>query len=564
MHWAKIQPGRGEIFFHFIISLTFLFDDADKGASVNNGDVETLHVYKGSQEGGVLNQSFNRPGSIVDTLYISFGVTEKPEFLILAVTFSAASYFSLSSQKVQYMRYGLPAFIFLLAIASCKLMKKKDSKVITKTTAVMVNRFQPVDWAHTTNIYEVNTRQYTVAGTFNAFAAELPRLKEMGVKTLWFMPVTPIAQKKKKGSLGSYYACSDYMAINPEFGTLDDFQALVKSAHEMGMKVIIDWVANHTGWDHKWTMEHPEYYKKDAATNDFQVASGMDDIIELDFGKPEMRKAMVDAMKFWVTECDIDGFRCDLAHWVELDFWKEARTALDAVKPLFWLGEFDELENPEYGEAFDASYTWAWMHKTKDFYQKSQPADSLYKVLNRYDDLGDSTMRAWFTTNHDENSWNGTEYEKYGDMAKALAVFSCTWNGIPLLYSGQELPNKKRIKFFDKDTIAWTGNHQLHDFYKTLLNLRTNNPALRSGDVAVQTFRIKTSDPLHVFAYLRKIGTKEVLVVLNLSAQHNLHFDITDKMVTGVYKNVFSGAANDFTAEKSFEMQAWEYLVYEK
>ncbi|MBK9463593.1 MAG: 1,4-alpha-glucan branching protein [Chitinophagaceae bacterium] len=428
----------------------------------------------------------------------------------------------------------------------------------------MQTRFKPVEWMHNTNIYEVNIRQFTAAGTFNAFVRELPRLKDMGVKTLWFMPVTPIAQKNKKGSLGSYYACSDYTAINPEFGTLDDFKSLVKQAHEMGFKVIIDWVANHTGWDHRWTKEHPEYFLKDSATNDFKRASGMDDIIELDFSNKDLRMAMKEAMKFWVTECDIDGFRCDLAFWVELDFWKEARKELDAVKPLFWLGEFDELEKPEYGEAFDASYTWTWMHKTEDFYKKSGTLDTLFTVLKRYDDLGDSTTRAWFTTNHDENSWNGTEYEKYGDMAKSLAVFSATWNGIPLLYSGQELPNLKRLEFFEKDVIKWNTKNELHDFYKVLLNLKTNNPALRSGDPTVQTFRIKTSDPKNIFAYLRKSGSREVLVVLNLSKQKDLHFDILDSIVTGTFRNAFSGSANDFTTEKSFEMQGWEYLVYDK
>ncbi len=428
----------------------------------------------------------------------------------------------------------------------------------------MTNRFSPVDWAHTTNIYEVNVRQYTEEGTFNAFAQYLPKLKGMGVQTLWFMPVTPIAQKNKKGSLGSYYACSDYTSINPEFGTLDDFKNLVKQAHEMGFKVIIDWVANHTGWDHKWTTEHPDYFLRDSITKDFKIASGMDDIIELDFKNPELRKAMKDAMKFWITECGIDGFRCDLAFWVELDFWKEARRELDAVKPLLWLGEFDELDNQEYGEAFDASYTWTWMHKTKAFYQDKQPIDSLLTVLKKYDDLGDSTMRTWFTTNHDENSWNGTEYEKYGDMAKLLAVFSATWNGIPLLYSGQELPNTKRIKFFDKDTITWTGNNALHDLYRILFKCKFNNPALRSGDPSVQTFRVKTSDPKNIFAFLRKKGDREVLVVLNLSPVKDLHFDILDPVVTGMFMNIFSEAANDFTSAKSFEMQAWEWFVYAK
>ena len=443
-------------------------------------------------------------------------------------------------------------------------MKKEDESKTKKNNKGMTNRFKPVEWSHSTNIYEVNLRQYTAEGTFNAFANYLPSLKEMGVKTLWFMPITPIAQKKMKGSLGSYYACSDYTSINPEFGSMEDFKNLVKQAHEMGFKIIIDWVANHTGWDHSWTKEHPEYFLKDSVTNDFKIASGMDDIIELDYKNPALRQAMKDAMKFWVTECDIDGFRCDLAFWVELDFWKEARKELDAVKPLFWLGEFDELEKPEYGEAFDASYAWTWMHKTEDFYKKQESLDTLLMVLKKYDDLGDSTMRAWFTTNHDENSWNGTEYEKYGEMAKALAIFSATWNGVPLLYSGQELPNLKRLKFFEKDVIAWTSTNKLNDFYKVLLQLKTNNPALRNGDPAVQTFRIKTSDAKNIFAYLRKNGGKEVLVVLNLSGQKDLHFDILDSNVTGIYTNVFSGAANDFTTNKSFEMQGWEYLVYEK
>ena len=329
----------------------------------------------------------------------------------------------------------------------------------------MLKKFKPVDWSHSTNIYEVNVRQFTEEGTFNAFAQHLPRLKEMGVKTLWFMPITPIAQKNKKGSLGSYYACSDYTSVNTEFGTLEDFKNLVKQAHEMGFKVIIDWVANHTGWDHKWTKEHPEYYLKDTATGDFKIASGMDDIIELDFSKPALRKAMKEAMQYWVSECDIDGFRCDLAFWVGLDFWKEARKELDAVKPLFWLGEFDELEKPEYGEAFDASYTWTWMHRTEDFYKQQLTVDTLLSALKKYDDLGDSTMRAWFTSNHDENSWNGTEFEKYGEMAKALDVVSATWNGIQLIYGGQEASNTKRIKFFDKETIDWQDKNRMSSFY---------------------------------------------------------------------------------------------------
>jgi len=421
--------------------------------------------------------------------------------------------------------------------------------------------FQPLNWTHNTNIYEVNIRQYTKEGSFKAFGKELPRLKDMGVKTLWFMPITPIAQKNKKGVLGSYYAASDYISINPEFGTLDDFRILVKDAHELGFKVIIDWVANHTGWDHKWTTEHPDYYKKDPATGDFQIASGMDDIIELNFHNQELVKAMIGAMKFWIEECDIDGFRCDLAFWVELEFWKEARKELDAVKPLFWLGELDPIEHPEYMGTFDAAYTWTWMHKTEDFYKKNLSLHVLDTVLKEYDAIGDSSMRTWFTSNHDENSWNGSEYEKYGNMAKALAVFSCTWNGIPLIYSGQELPNLKRLKFFEKDAIEWRENCELHDFYKTLLNLHTNNPALRAGDPGTKTEKLTPSDNQHIFAFLRKDGEQQVLVILNFSCT-SASFLLDS--INGKFRDVFSFKEMEFSNKKSFQLNSWEYLVFER
>ena len=458
------------------------------------------------------------------------------------------------------MIFSLAAIVL---VAGCNNDSKKEKTHMTQVS-------KSPEWSHSTNIYEVNIRQYTPEGTFNAFVKELPRLKEMGVQTIWFMPITPIAQKNKKGTMGSPYACSDYTSINPEFGTLDDFKNLVKEAHRQGFKVIIDWVANHTGWDHVWTKEHPDYFLKDTATNDFKIASGMDDIIELDYKNPALRKAMIEAMQYWVKETDIDGFRCDLASWVEVDFWQEARPLVDSLKHLLWLGEFDELETPEYGKVFDASYTWTWMHKTKDFYQNHLPLNVLDSLLQRYSNIGDGSMRAWFTTNHDENSWNGTEYEKYGKMAKALAVFSATWNGIPLLYSGQELPNMKRLEFFEKDAIAWTGKYELQDFYKTLLNLHSNHPALRAGDPNVTTYRLKTTNDLsagadeNIMAYLRKNGDREILVVLNLSANGPLHFSITDEKLTGSFKNVFSGANINFASEKDFEMQAWEYLMYEK
>lgn len=419
----------------------------------------------------------------------------------------------------------------------------------------------PQEWKHTTNIYEVNIRQYTKEGTFRAFEKEMPRLKNMGVKTLWFMPVTPIAQKNKKGSLGSPYAASDYTSINPEFGTMDDFKHLVNEAHRLGFKVIIDWVANHTGWDHVWTKTNPEFYLQE--NGDFKMASGMDDIIELDYENQEMRKAMIDAMKFWIEETDIDGFRCDLASWVTVDFWKEARPEVEKTKPLFWIGEFDELESPEYGKIFDASYSWKWMHKSAEFYKENQLIHELTDLLRKYSQIGDSSMRAWFTTNHDENSWNGTEYEKYGDITKPMAIFSATWNGIPLLYSGQELPNLKRLEFFEKDPIEWTNNCQMSDFYKILLNLKSSNPALRGGDSNVVTYLLNTSANDKIFAYIRKNKWNEVLVVLNFSKE-NVEFTIEDENVAGAFKNIFDGTKRDFNNGKNFSFKVSDYAVFEK
>ena len=446
-------------------------------------------------------------------------------------------------------------FITLLTTIACT---NNPVKTIEKTTNMQTESAE--DWIKSTNVYEVNLRQYTQEGTFNAFLKELPRLKDMGVQTLWFMPITPIAQKNKKGSLGSYYAAADYTSINPEFGTLDDFKNLVNQAHEQGFKVIIDWVANHTGWDHIWTKEHPEYYEKEENGN-FKAASGMDDIIELDFHKPELRKAMIDAMRFWIKETGIDGFRCDLAFWVELPFWIEAKEALEKDKKLFWLGELDPLEHPDYMQVFDAAYTWTWMHKTEEFYKKKLPLSTLDSVLERYQ--AKPGMQAWFTTNHDENSWNGTEYEKYGEAAKALAVFSCTWPGLPLIYSGQELPNMKRLQFFEKDVIDWKDNHELHGFYQTLLKLHSEHPALNGDRTIAPVFKLTTSATDKVLAFLRKNGSREVVVLLNLSKEP-VDLEVNDTRAEGKFTEVFGDAKNDFSSNRKFRMEAWSYRVFEK
>jgi alpha-amylase len=409
-------------------------------------------------------------------------------------------------------------------------------------------------WILRTNVYEVNLRQYTTEGTISAFRYHLPRLRAMGVETLWFMPVTPISEKKKKGSMGSYYACSDYTGIATEFGNLEDWKSMVSEAQAMGFKVILDWVANHTGWDHRWTIEHPEWYERDPATGDFLAAHGMDDIIELDFNNSEMRTAMINAMRWWVEETGIDGFRCDLAFWVDLDFWIEAKASLDTLAPLFWLGEFDALTNPDYLQVFDSAYTWSWMHHAQEFYQKSVSRTYLFELLQQYRAL--PGYPAWFTSNHDENSWNGTEFEKYGAMAALLAVFSCTWPGIPLLYSGQELPNRKRLQFFEKDTINWEPENKLHGFYATLLGFRAQHPSL-AADAACTILSTNAGDEVLVF--LREAAGDKVLILLNFTGEARqlwLH-DI-------LYASAITEPFNGFEQERlpdSWMLGPWGYQL---
>ena len=422
--------------------------------------------------------------------------------------------------------------------------------------------FRPVSWAHHTNIYEVNIRQYTDEGTLAAFAVHLPRLKDMGVQTLWFMPLQPIGRYHRKGILGSYYSISDYISVNPEYGTLDDFDSIVREAHSLGMKVIIDWVANHTAWDHVWTLTRPEFFSKNESGGFRPPFPDWSDVIHLNYENKNLWLAMADAMRFWVSNFDIDGFRCDMAHLVPLDFWKYARTELDKGKSLFWLAETEE---PRYHEAFDASYTWEFLHKMESYWKRETNMDGLFDVLLRYDRLfPSSAIRMYFTSNHDENSHSGSEYERLGQAARAFAVLCATWNGIPLIYSGQELPGTQRLAFFEKDPIQWTGVFGLHNFYKILLELHSCHPALGAADNDVITYRISNSQNEQVFSYLRKNGENEVLVILNLSAIDDLIVEITDPMISGVFKDVFLGDFNDLSLNRGLTMNAWDYRVYTK
>lgn len=415
-------------------------------------------------------------------------------------------------------------------------------------------------WTAQSNVYEVNLRQYSESGSIKDFQKHLPRLKAMGVHILWFMPITPIGiegRKMTSADLGSYYAVRDYKAVNPEFGSMADWKALVKKAHAMGFKVVTDWVANHSAQDNPWAKQHPEFYVHDSTG---KIVSPFDwtDVYKLNYQNSALRDSMIDAMKFWVTQTGIDGFRCDVAEEVPNDFWKRAISSLRKIKPLYFLAEGDKPELHEAG--FDETYTWSLMGIMSDIYKGTKTLKQFDSALNaniqRYPK---NAYRMFFTTNHDENSWNGTEFEKYGDAHKAYAVFTQTmYQSVPLIYSGQEEPNTKRLKFFVKDPIEWK-KYSYASFYKTLLNLRKSTPAL-AADAAYT--RLNSSKDEAIFSYLRSKAGKKVLVVLNLSAQAQ-QFQIPDQRISGNPLNVFLKTKEKIHSNHTFSIEPWGYIVYD-
>jgi glycosidase len=450
----------------------------------------------------------------------------------------------------------------LLLLAGISTYSCKQGPAAVETN--MQDTILPMDWVKNANIYEVNIRQYTPEGTFNAFRAHLPRLKEMGVDVLWLMPVYPVSKDRRKGSLGSYYAVGDYMGINPEFGTLDDFKALLGDAHNLGMKVILDWVANHTGWDNPWIKEHPEWFTQNDKGQIIDPIGpdgkswGWTDVADLEFSNMEMRQAMIDAMKYWVGRVGVDGFRCDVAGAVPDEFWVDARAQLDSIRPVFMLAE---AEHPPHrnNESFQMSYGWSFHHIMNKIAKGEEDATAIGKWLEEDRAKYEKGFHMHFITNHDENSWNGTEFERLGEGVKTFAVLAFTFDGMPLMYSGQESALNKRLRFFEKDTIQW-GNYPMKDFYATLLQLKHQNKALWNGEAGGEPRIIDNTNEKAVVSYLREKAENRVVVVLNLTGEPQ-EVSLKGNDYVGDYTNVFANRSQTLTEDMVFQLNPWDYLV---
>lgn len=415
-------------------------------------------------------------------------------------------------------------------------------------------------WSDNATIYEVNIRQYTAEGTFKAFEEHLPRLKEMGVKILWFMPIYPISSTKRLGSLGSYYAIADYQEINPEFGTKEDFKHLVKTCHEMGFKVILDWVANHTGWDNGWITEHPDWYTKNAQ-GEIIYTETWEDVADLNFENEKLQNAMIKAMTYWVKEFDVDGYRCDYAGGVPLEFWEKARTKLERIKPVYMLAEDDKsLALMKY--AFNSNYGWSLYHDLNSVAKGSKKADSLTGYFkNAVKNYPEGTYPLHFIDNHDENSWIGTVEERMGVAQQAMLTLIFTVPGMPLIYSGQEVNLDHRLEFFDKDEIVWE-DFQNEELLTKLIHLKLDHPALWNGNAGGEITFLESSSE-RVLVYERQKDEDRIVVLLNLSDKEvNVKFKLESEFVGTELMTAESVSLS--AGENERALRPWGYVVISK
>jgi alpha-amylase len=421
-------------------------------------------------------------------------------------------------------------------------------------------------------IYEANIRQYSKEGTFNAFTADIPKLKKLGIKIIWLMPIHEVGMKNRKAFgdkaieqvpeadrskyYGSHYSVKDYRSVSPNYGTKADFDKLVNTAHQNGMYVILDWVANHTAWDHEWVTKKNKYYTRDK--NGKMIAPfDWTDVAELDFTNQDLRKAMIADMNYWLTNHDVDGFRCDVAMEVPKDFWENATVALNKTKPVFMLMEAEQTDLME--KAFDMQYGWTVHHIFNKIYKGENTVKNFDEYMTKTQGAKLDDIYMNFTSNHDENSWNGTEYERMNDAVKTFAALTYIMPGMPLIYNGQEYDLNKRLKFFEKDEIPHTTGKMM-EIYEKLAQLKLNNPALNGGKNPATYKRIKTSNDESLLAFEREKGGKKVIFIANLSKQSIAGYIET----TGEFKDYLTGVAIDLPKGENISFAPWQFYIFEK
>lgn len=444
--------------------------------------------------------------------------------------------------------------IFIYTIAAILFFACKSSSNVQQS-----NLIAP-EWSKNGVIYELNVRQFTPTGTFSEAETHLDRLKELGVDIIWLMPITPIGLESRKGPLGSYYSVKNYTEINPEYGTIDDFRRFVATAHSKGLKVIIDWVANHTSRDAKW-INNKDWYVLDSLGNPV-APFDWTDVAKLNYSNESMRKEMLNSMKFWIEEADIDGFRCDVAGEVPVDFWDNATKELREVKSdIFFLAE---AETPELQiNSFNSYYAWNLHHIMNKVAQGKANADTLRSFLSSlYNKFPKNTYPMNFTSNHDENSWNGSEFERMGVYVKPMAALSFLMPGIPLIYNGQEVGFNKRLEFFQKDTINWEGDSSYGELYKNLAALRKENSAfslMQEGSFALPIIEGKNN--IFIIKYEKENSC--VAGFFNFT-QDTISINLTNEIKSGKYKIFNKADSIELNPGVEIIINPTDFIIYHK
>ncbi len=418
------------------------------------------------------------------------------------------------------------------------------------------------DWSKNAAIYQVNTRQFSAEGTFRAVEQQLPRLHKLGIDIIWLMPIHPIGEENRKGTLGSPYAVKDYFAVNPEFGTMEDLKKLVAAAHDQGMHVILDWVANHTAWDNVIVHEHPEWYDRDYK-GDLHPTPWWDwsDIIDLDYSQPGLREYMTRAMKFWVEEAGVDGYRCDVAGFVPLDFWNEVRKELDEIKPVFMLAEWEARDL--HAEAFDMTYAWSWNEAMHKICTGKADVNSLYTYYAWNEcAFPPNSIRMTFVSNHDKNSWEGTMWEQFGSGLEAAIALSVVGEGMPLIYNGQEAGNRKRLEFFEKDPIQWQ-EHPIGELYSKLFSLMKENTALWHVSWGATMIKVPNNAESQVLSFVRQNEKDKVFAVFNFS-DRLIRVEFEEELYYGSYTEFNTVKKVMLENDSVIKMSPWSYKIFIK
>ena len=422
------------------------------------------------------------------------------------------------------------------------------------------------DWSYSAVLYEMNIRQLTPEGTLSAAEKKLEFLHSMGIDAIWMMPIYPIGEENRKGSLGSYYSIQDYCAVNPEFGTMEDFDSFVAKAHSLGMKILLDWVANHTARDAKWLKtKSADWYEREA-DGTAKIPWDWSDTAKLNYANHDVWRGQIEAMRFWVEKHNIDGFRCDMAMLVPIEFWQQAAKVLHAVKPdIFMLAEAEELNL--FDKAFDMCYAWEIHHMMCDIAKGERRVwdlrNTMYADRERYPN---SAMKMMFTSNHDENSWSGSEFDRFGAAREVMTALTFVWEAaMPLLYTGQEVGYNHSFEFFERDYIPAEKYQECEDteLYRKLIALKHSQPALQAGERGGRTIEIENNAKDCLMTFVRELGDSRVVAIMNLSP-YTIHADYNNGIYAGEYTNAITGEKVLLPVHLEQDIEPWGYTLLYK